>query len=83
MARSKKRQEQKHKKRYTPTVIRWAKRKAEESAEALEQRIQGITDAGGRKKFAVSFTRMKAAQALAWRKEREMLATTSLKDLVK
>jgi hypothetical protein len=68
---------------HTPTVKRWAKRKREEALERLEDRIQVNQEFKGRTGAAIAYQRMKEIQAIKKKQEREMLATTSLKDIIK
>lgn len=68
--------------KHNPQMKRWLVRK-EESAEQREQdRILVVQELGSRRKAAKSFCRMNAARANKEKEEREMLANTSLKDLI-
>lgn len=65
------------------TIHRWAERKLDETGERREQAIDDAVMAGSRYRLALRWARVNGLKAKTWRKEREMLATTSLKDLIK
>jgi hypothetical protein len=65
------------------TIHRWAERKIQETGDRNEARIDMIAELGSRQKCVSQFGHLAKLKREAAKKEREMLAKTSLKDLIK